>query len=88
MEVTGQLGRFDTRGDSGLAVERSFCPKCGSAIRTDSDGTRQQGITIIKAGILDDVQELKPALQIYCEREHAWLRDTNSILRFPRSPPG
>jgi hypothetical protein len=88
VQVTGPLGRFDTRGDSGLPVERSFCPKCGSPIRTDSEGTRQQGITIIKAGILDDVGELKPALQIYCESEHPWLREANSILRFPRSPPG
>ena len=88
VEVTGELGRFDTRGDSGLAVERRFCPKCGSPIRTDSDGTRQQGITIIKAGILDDVQGLTPSLQIYCESEHPWLRDTNAVIRFPRMPPG
>lgn len=86
VEVTGQLGRFDTRGDSGLAVERSFCPKCGSPIRTDSDGTRQQGIAIIKAGILENVQELHPSLQIYCESEHPWLRDTNAVVRFPRMP--
>jgi hypothetical protein len=88
VEVTGELGRFDTRGDSGLAVERSFCPKCGSPIRTDSDGMRQQGITIIKAGILDDVHGLTPSLQIYCESEHPWLRDTNAVVRFPRMPPG
>jgi hypothetical protein len=88
VEVTGELGRFDTRGDSGLAVERRFCPKCGSPIRTDSDGTRQQGITIIKAGVLDDVQGLTPSLQIYCESEHPWLRDTNAVIRFPRMPPG
>src|ERR1041384_6185687 len=48
VEVTGDLGRIDTRGDSGHAVERRFCPRCGSPIRTDSEGTRQQGITIIK----------------------------------------
>lgn len=88
VEVTGELARFDTRGDSGHAVERSFCPKCGSPIRTDSDGTRQRGITIIKAGILDDVQSLIPSLQVYCESEHPWLRDTNAFARFPRMPPG
>ena len=88
VQVSGTLGRFDTRGDSGLPVERSFCTKCGSPVRTDSDGTRQQGIAIIKAGLLDDVNELTPNLQIYCETEHAWLRDTNAIVRFPRMPPG
>jgi hypothetical protein len=85
--VTGELGCFDTRGDSGHAVERSFCPKCGSPIRTDSDGTRQQGIAVIKAGILDDVQSLAPTLQIYCESEHSWLRDTSGVMRFPRMLP-
>lgn len=88
VEVTGELAHFDTRGDSGLAVERSFCPKCGTPIRTDSAGTRQQGITIIKAGILDDARSLTPSLQIYCESEHAWLRDTNAVVRFQRMPPG
>jgi hypothetical protein len=88
VQVTGELARFDTRGDSGLAVERSFCPKCGSPIRADSDGTRQQGIAIIKAGILDNVQDLIPSLQIYCETEHPWLRDTGAVVRFPRMPPG
>jgi len=88
VQVNGALGRFETRGDSGLAVERSFCPKCGSPIRTDSAATRQQGIAIIKAGILDDVRELTPGLQIYCESEHPWLREANAIVRFPRMPPG
>ena len=88
VQVSGAMGRFDTRGDSGLPVERSFCPKCGSPVRTDSDGTRQQGITIIKAGLLEDVRDLMPNLQIYCESEHSWLRDTNAIVRFPRMPPG
>jgi hypothetical protein len=88
VKVSGALARFDTRGDSGLPVERSFCPKCGSPVRTDSDGTRQQGIAIIKAGLLDNASTLAPNLQIYCESEHAWLRDTNAIVRFRRMPPG
>jgi hypothetical protein len=88
VQMTGTLSRFETRGDSGLPVERSFCPTCGSPVRTDSAGTRQQGITIIKAGLLDNARELVPNLQIYCESEHGWLRDTNAIVRFPRMPPG
>jgi hypothetical protein len=88
VHVSGALARFDTRGDSGLPVERSFCPKCGSPVRTDSEGTRQQGIAIIKAGLLDNASALTPNLQIYCESEHPWLRDTNAIVRFPRMPPG
>jgi len=86
--MSGELGVFRTVGESGQEVERSFCPNCGSPVRTDSNGTRQQGITIIKAGLLDDAGALQPNLQIYCETEHDWLRKGTDIVRFPRMPPG
>lgn len=88
VHMSGEMAVFKTQGDSGLPVERSFCPKCGSPVRTDSDGTRQQGIVIIKAGLLDDAHALTPNLQIYCDSEHTWLRQANEIVRFPRMPPG
>lgn len=87
VQMTGTTAMFATIGESGSKVERTFCPKCGSPVRTDSDMTRQQGITILKAGILDDARELRPTLQIYCDSAHSWLPDLAPIARFAKMPP-
>ena len=87
VQITGTTAMFATRGDSGDSVERTFCPKCGSPVRTDSSTTRQQGITILKAGLLDNAGELQPALQIYCDSAHSWLPDLAPMARFAKMPP-
>lgn len=87
VQMSGTTAMYATRGESGDAVERTFCPKCGSPVRTDSNATRQQGITILKAGLLDNASELQPTLQIYCDSAHSWLPDLAPIARFAKMPP-
>ena len=88
LQVSGATATVETRADSGHIAERSFCPKCGSPVRTDTDGTRKQGITILKAGLLDDARDLRPTLQVYCDSEQSWLPNLAQVARFPRMPPG
>jgi hypothetical protein len=88
LDLTGTLASYQTQSVNGEHVTRSFCPKCGSAVRTDSAGTRAQGITIVKAGLFDDTSWLKPGLQIFCDSAQSWVPAMNDIARFPGMPPG
>jgi len=66
----GATQHYLDTGDSGKHLQRHFCPKCGSSLYTKADAL--PGLTIVKAGTLDDTSGVKPAVQLYCERAQAW----------------
>jgi len=66
----GATHHYLDTGDSGKHLQRHFCPKCGSSLYTKAEAL--PGLTIVKAGTLDDTSGVKPAVQLYCERAQAW----------------
>ena len=73
-----------TKGDSGKAVGRCFCPDCGSPILSDVEA--MPGIAIIKAGTLDDTNSLKPGMQIFCDSAQPWVQLGGEMKHFARMP--
>jgi len=73
VHVEGDLARYVGRGDSGNTVERCFCGACGSPIYSDGDAMRERGILAIKAGTLDEVADLKPALHYWVVSKQSWI---------------
>ena len=69
LTVTGEVKVFDNKGDSGQGTHSTFCPNCGSPVIGTAD--IMQGISMIRAGTLDDPSWLKPAMEIYCDGEDA-----------------
>lgn len=67
----GKTTIFQDRGDSGAIVHRHFCAGCGSPIISIADAL--PGLTIIKAGTLDDPRPWRPSLEAYCDRALPWL---------------
>ena len=65
---TGKTAVFEDRGDSGQPVHRHFCGDCGSPIV--SIAGMLPGLTLIKAGTLDDPSAINPAQEAYCR--DAW----------------
>jgi hypothetical protein len=65
----GALKTFADVGDSGQAVERGFCPECGSPIR--SFVAAMPALEFIKAGTLDDTSWLVPTMELWCETAQA-----------------
>jgi hypothetical protein len=63
ISVQGKLKTFHDIGDSGRAVERNFCPECGSPIITEVAVMPE--LIFIKAGTLDDTSWLAPKMHIY-----------------------
>ena len=84
VQYRGELATFSGRGDSGLKVDRLFCPKCGSPIVTRAEA--MPGVDAIKSGTLDETSSLRPVAQIYCDREHDWV-ELPVAERFPLLPP-
>lgn len=81
----GETRIFQDRGDSGGTVDRHFCAHCGSPI-TSIAGILP-GLTIIKAGTLDDPSPWRPAAEAYCDSALPWLPPL-AADRYPRSNIG
>jgi hypothetical protein len=76
MELSGTLSTYEDKGESGDAVFRKFCGKCGSPILTEVPSASAQGIAIIKAGTLDNSHDVQPSL-------HYWTGSAPSWMLFP-----
>ncbi|AXL49881.1 hypothetical protein DSC91_001858 [Paraburkholderia caffeinilytica] len=87
VEIDGTLSEFIDTSDSGQAVSRRFCGVCGSPVQTASAATDAQGITVIKAGLMDLPSMPAPQMQIYCDRAVSWMPDLPGTARFDRMPP-
>ena len=71
VEISGEVKTYVDQGESGHAVNRQFCPNCGSPVFTRADGS--PGLLFIKAGTLDDTSTFKPTAEFYVKSRQAWL---------------
>jgi hypothetical protein len=88
VQLEGPVTNFGDQSNSGNSVNRSFCSRCGTPVETSSDGTRAQGIRIIKAGLFAEAQEFKPNIEIFCDRRRGWLPAVQGTAVFGGMPPG
>jgi hypothetical protein len=77
---TGETKVFRDRGDSGQPVDRHFCAACGSPIV--SKVAVMPGLTMVKAGTLDDLSGLAPAVEVYTDHAAAWVSPIPGAQRF------
>jgi hypothetical protein len=59
------------KGDSGQAVYRHFCGRCGSPILAKI--AEAPGKVVVKAGTLDNMEGLEPRTEIYTKHAVKWL---------------
>lgn len=83
--IRGELKTYVDTADSGRALERKFCPECGSPLFSVLVDVPH--ITFIKAGTLDDVSTLKPDFQIWCKSAQPWLQLDPALIRFEENSP-
>jgi len=69
VQVTGEVRYFRREGGHG-AVERGFCPICGSPIALRLE--RQPDLIALHAGSLDDPSAYRPAMDIFTASAQAW----------------
>jgi hypothetical protein len=72
IDISGTLASYDDTADSGNILKRSFCPKCGSSIMSESSG--RPGVAVLKAGTLDDPSSIAPTMQIWTQSAQPWAK--------------
>ncbi len=85
IKVTGEVRFFDVPTDSGNISSRGFCPTCGSPVISKSTGF--QGLSIVKAGSLDDPGLFKPTMDIFTDSAQPWDHMDPDLPKFPGMPP-
>ena len=73
LQITGELQTFEDKGSSGQTVFRRFCGNCGSPVITDTENAPEMGLIFIKAGTLDEVDDLQPSVHYWASRKQCWL---------------
>ena len=82
VSITGTMSTFTMPGgQSGEAMHRRFCTKCGSPILIEKDGT---GRKLIMAGTLDDKSQFKPTISLFCEQAPSWVVMPTHTENLPR----
>lgn len=76
---------FVGKGESGQAVFRNFCQKCGSPIYTLN--AQASDTAWIKAGTLDDTSWLQPQAHFWVDSAHSWVSLDKSLVCHGKQPP-
>lgn len=81
----GEAKVYETIGDSGAKVYRSFCGNCGSTLFSTADA--MPGFYFIEAGSLDDGSWLEPSAHIYTSSAQPWARIPEDMAQYSKLPP-
>jgi hypothetical protein len=83
--LTGAPTFYETVGDSGHAVDRGFCPRCGSPVIGRYAGFPDA--VGLAAGCLDDPARFQPSVVIYAGSAQTWDVMDPALPAFPQMPP-
>lgn len=84
LTLAGELTTFEDKGDSGQAVFRKFCAKCGSPVLTDTPGAQAEGMIFFKAGTLDETADLAPTAHLWTKSAQAWMTYPEGTPQLPQ----
>lgn len=88
LSIQGPTKSYAAKGDSGKNNVSKFCPNCGSILLSEPE--LMPGVSILRAGTLDDTSWIKPTMEIYCDSAQPWVELGGGMQRFPKmpGPPG
>lgn len=79
----GEVKTFADKGESGNAVDRQFCPDCGSPVFSIVEAA--PGMIFVKAGTLDDTSDIAPTMHIFTKSKQDWV-ELGSVPGFETVP--
>jgi len=85
VSISGPLVDFDSPADSGNAMRRQFCGRCGTPVTSASSA--RPHLLIVRAGTLDDPRQASPVLTIWTDSAPPWACIDPSLPTTPRQPP-
>ena len=68
--VEGETATFSKPADSGKTIRNTFCPVCATTLFTNPSGL--PGLSLIRAGTLDDSSGVAPQVNMYVASATAW----------------
>lgn len=80
--IAGPLGRYVVQAESGRAVERAFCARCGSPILASTCN-----VFTVTLGSLDDAGDIRPTMAIWLDHAPPWCPVPDGAERFHQNPP-
>jgi hypothetical protein len=81
----GTPKEFQHKSDAGNTMTKQFCGDCGSQLFGIGSGS--PGVKHIKAGTLDNVGDLKPAISVFTARKHPFTVLDPDIEQFETMRP-
>jgi hypothetical protein len=82
---TGEIATIEKIADSGNAIERGFCPKCGSQLYSKT--LKPKGAPLrIRAGTLDDPELMAPQAIIWTDSAPRWATFDPALPHYPKGP--
>ena len=84
LTISGTYASHRVVGESGGAVDREFCPQCGSPMFTTA--LLSQGLRFVKAGVLNDSSWVKPAMACWTDSREDWCMLSDSLESVAQNP--
>lgn len=85
LTIHGEVKFYASVGKSGLAVQRGFCPTCGSQLF--GKPAAMPAMLAVRAGSLDDLSVFKPTLDLFTSHAAAWDAMDPELPKFAEMPP-
>jgi hypothetical protein len=86
VNITGTPRYFTSTGDSGNALERGFCQRCGSQLFVRLAAL--PGLFGVRPGSLDDPSLFRPSLDFHVSSAQPWDHMDPDVPKRPLSPRG
>lgn len=67
---TGEVAAYESKADSGNDMRRSFCPRCGTPLFSESSA--RPDVMVVRAGALDDPELGRPEGFIWTASAPRW----------------
>lgn len=84
--IEGTATEYHSKADSGRAVMRAFCPKCGAGVYAENSAMPH--MIFVRASVLDDPNLFTPQMAVWASRAPQWDRVNEGLHAFPEGPPG
>ena len=85
VQIQGELADYRSVADSGNAMHRRFCPKCGTPMFSEAE--IRPHLIFIRAGTLDDPEVARPSATIWVSQAPTWACHDPSVPQNPGQPP-
>lgn len=84
-KVAGTLSDYASLADSGNAMHRRFCPRCGTPLFSEAEA--RPHLLFVRVGTLDNPEWAKPAATIWTGSAPSWACIDADLPRHEGQPP-